>query len=106
SLYGTALLDFGTEEQKRRFLTPVASGQVNGAYALTEPQSGSDARAMRTRAELSKDGSYYVINGKKSWITSGPVAKYIVLFARTERAGESTGISAFVIDADEPGLVR
>jgi alkylation response protein AidB-like acyl-CoA dehydrogenase len=106
SLYGTALLDFGTEEQKRRFLTPVASGQVNGAYALTEPQSGSDARAMRTRAELSADGSHYVINGKKSWITSGPVAKYMILFARTERAGEPTGISAFVVDADEPGLVR
>ncbi len=106
SLYGTALLDFGTEEQKQQFLRPVASGEVNGAYALTEPQSGSDAAAMRTRAELSADGSHYVINGKKSWITSGPVAKYVILFARTERAGEPVGISAFVIDADAPGFVR
>lgn len=106
SLYGTALLDFGTEEQKQNFLRPVASGQVNGAYALTEPQSGSDAAAMRTRAELAADGSHYVINGKKSWITSGPVAKYIILFARTERAGQPDGISAFVIDTDEPGFAR
>src|SRR5690606_28460842 len=103
SLYGTALLDFGTEEQKQQFLRPVASGEVNGAYALTEPQSGSEAAALRTRAELSADGSHYVINGKKSWITSGPVAKYVILFARTERAGEPVGISAFVVDADAPG---
>lgn len=106
SLYGTALLDFGTDEQKKQFLQPVASGEVNGAYALTEPQSGSDAAAMRTRAELSADGSHYVINGKKSWITSGPVAKYIILFARTERDGEPAGISAFVIDTDERGFGR
>ncbi|HZD51799.1 MAG TPA: acyl-CoA dehydrogenase family protein [Woeseiaceae bacterium] len=106
SLYGTALLDFGTEEQKQKFLRPVAAGEVNGAYALTEPQSGSDAAAMRTRADLSADGSHYTINGKKSWITSGPVAKYVILFARTERDGEPAGISAFVIDTDEPGFTR
>ena len=106
SLYGTSLLDYGTEEQKRRFLEPVASGRVIGAYALTEPQSGSDAAAMRCRAAVSKDGSYYTINGKKSWITSGPVAKYIILFARTERNGEDAGISAFVIDTEEAGFAR
>lgn len=106
SLYGTALLDFGSEEQKRTFLEPVASGRAIGAYALTEPQSGSDAAAMRCRAEISRDGSSYTINGKKSWITSGPVAKYIILFARTERAGEDAGISAFVIDTEEPGFAR
>ena len=107
SLDGVPLLSFGTEEQKQRFLKPVASGQVNGAYALTEPQSGSDARAMRARAELSPDGSYYTINGKKSWITSGPVAKYIVFFAQTSHTdGTSAGISAFVVDAEEPGCIR
>ncbi len=107
TLYGVPLLEFGTEEQKQKFLKPVASGQVNGAYALTEPQSGSDARAMRMRAVLSADGSHYVINGRKSWITSGPVAKYVVVFSQTETAsGESTGISAFVVDAEEPGFVR
>ncbi|HLU06922.1 MAG TPA: acyl-CoA dehydrogenase family protein [Woeseiaceae bacterium] len=106
SLYGTSLLDFGTEEQKRELLEPVASGRVNAAYALTEPQSGSDAASMRSRATLSPDGSFYTINARKSWITSGPVAKYIVLFARTERENESPGISAFVIDTELPGFER
>ena len=74
SLFGVPLLSFGSEAQKNTFLAPVASGEINGAYALTEPQSGSDARAMRARATLSSDGSHYVINAKKSWITSGPVS--------------------------------
>ncbi len=106
SLYGTALLDYGSDEQKRKFLEPVAAGRVIGAYALTEPQSGSDAAAMRCRAVIAGDGSHYTINGKKSWITSGPVAKYIILFARTERDGEDAGVSAFVIDTEEPGFSR
>lgn len=107
SLYGVPLLAFGSEAQKQALLKPVASGEVNGAYALTEPQSGSDARAMRSRALLSDDGSYYTINAKKSWITSGPVAKYVVLFAQTIQSdGSSNGISAFVIDADADGFHR
>lgn len=106
SLYGTALLDFGTDEQKRSFLEPVASGRVNGAYALTEPQSGSDAASMRSRAKLSPDGSFYTIDARKSWITSGPVARYILLFARTENDAESPGISAFIVDTEEPGFRR
>jgi alkylation response protein AidB-like acyl-CoA dehydrogenase len=107
SLFGYPLLKFGTEAQKQAFLKPVASGQVNGAYALTEPQSGSDAYAMRTKALLSADGSHYVLNGKKSWITSGPVAKYVIVFAQTiQPNGESLGISAFVVDADSAGFIR
>lgn len=107
SLYGVPLLVFGSEVQKQTYLKPVAAGDVNGAYALTEPQSGSDARAMRSRAVLSADGSYYTINAKKSWITSGPVAKYIVLFAQTIQAdGSSKGISAFVVEADTEGFHR
>ncbi|HNP36439.1 MAG TPA: acyl-CoA dehydrogenase family protein [Woeseiaceae bacterium] len=107
SLYGVPLLVFGSDAQKKKYLTPVASGKVNGAYALTEPQSGSDARAMRSRAELSVDGSYYTINAKKSWITSGPVARYVILFAQTVQAdGTSSGISAFLIDAEESGYHR
>jgi alkylation response protein AidB-like acyl-CoA dehydrogenase len=106
SLYGTALLDFGTDEQKRSFLEPIASGRVNGAYALTEPQSGSDAASMRSRAKLSPEGSYYTIDARKSWITSGPVARYILLFARTENDAESPGISAFIVDTEEPGFQR
>ncbi len=105
SLYGVPLLEFGTEDQKQRFLTPVASGEVNGAYALTEPQSGSDARSMRSKAVLSDDGKYYTINGKKSWITSGPVARYVVVFAQTEHAdGSACGISAFVVDSETDGF--
>jgi len=107
SLYGVPLLKFGTEEQKRQWLAPVASGEVTGAYALTEPQSGSDARAMRSRAVLSDDGEYYTINARKSWITSGPVARYVILFAQTvSTGGEPAGISAFLVDADEPGFHR
>jgi alkylation response protein AidB-like acyl-CoA dehydrogenase len=107
SLFGVPMLEFGTEEQKQKYLVPVASGEVNGAYALTEPQSGSDAGSMRAKAVLSDDGSYYMINGKKSWITSGPVARYVVFFAQTIGAGgESKGISAFIIDADADGYHR
>ena len=107
SLYGVPLLVYGTEEQKKQYLVPVASGAVNGAYALTEPQSGSDARSMRSRAELSDDGSYYTINARKSWITSGPVARYVILFAQTVQPdGSSKGISAFVVDADAEGFQR
>ena len=105
SLFGVPLLEFGSEEQKQEYLRPVASGEVNGAYALTEPQSGSDAATMRTRAVRSSDGSSYTINGKKAWITSGPVAKYMIVFTQTTTSdGESVGISAFVIDTDEPGF--
>ncbi len=108
SLYCYGLLRFGTEEQKQKYLRPVASGQVVGAYALTEPQSGSDASNMRVTAILSPDGSHYVINGTKSWITSGPVAKYIVLFAQSDPQAQPRyrGVSAFIIDTDEPGFER
>ena len=106
SMFGVPLLEFGSYEQKQKYLVPVASGEVNGAYALTEPQSGSDAGAMRAKAVLSEDGTHYTINGKKSWITSGPVAKYVVFFAQTVGAdGESAGISAFVVDAEAEGYL-
>jgi alkylation response protein AidB-like acyl-CoA dehydrogenase len=105
SLFGVPFTKFGTEEQKQTYLKPVASGEVNGAYALTEPQSGSDAQAMRARAVASEDGSSYTINGTKSWITSGSVAKYLVVFAQTTSAdGSEAGISAFVIDSEQPGF--
>jgi len=106
SLYAHGILKNGTEEQKHRFVTPVATGQAVGAYALTEPQSGSDAVNMRVRAECSPDGSHYLINGKKSWITSGPVADFMVLFAVTDPQQGSRGISAFLIDTSVPGFQR
>lgn len=108
SLYCHGFLRYGTEEQKQKYLRPVASGKVVGAYALTEPQSGSDAGNMRVTAILSPDGSHYVINGTKSWITSGPVAKYILLFAQTnpDASPRYRGVSALIIDTDEPGFER
>lgn len=104
SLYGYCLLRFANEEQKRKYLIPVASGKANGAYSLTEPMSGSDAGTMRTRAV--RQGDEYVINGRKSWVTSGPVADYIVLFAMTDPEKGHRGISAFIVDTQRPGFIR
>ena len=106
SLYAHGLLKFGTEEQKQKFLIPVASGQKIGAYSLTEPMSGSDAGTMKSRAVRSSNGDHYVINGVKSWVTSGPVADYMVLFTMTDPARKHRGVTAFIIDANQPGLVR
>jgi len=106
SLYNYGLLKFGTEDQKQRFLVPIASGEAIGAYSLTEPGSGSDAGTMASRAVLNDAGTHYIINGRKSWVTSGPVADYLVLFTMTEPEKGSKGITAFLIDAHQPGLIR
>jgi alkylation response protein AidB-like acyl-CoA dehydrogenase len=106
SLYNNGILQYGTEEQKQKFLVPVASGDAIAAYGLTEPQSGSDAVNMRTRAVRSADGSHYTINGKKSWITSGPVADFILLFAVTDPDAGARGISAFLLETDQEGFSR
>ena len=105
TLYCNGLLKFGTHEQKLKYVKPIASGEAIGAFALTEPQSGSDATAMRIRAVKQADGSY-VVNGKKSWITSGPVAKYILLFAMTDPGKGAKGISAFMVDTAREGFHR
>lgn len=105
SLYCNGILKFGTEAQKHAWVTPIASGAEIGAYALTEPQSGSDASAMKLRAVKQPDGRWK-INGKKSWITSGPVAERLVLFAMTDPDKGSKGISAFLIDTRLPGFHR
>jgi alkylation response protein AidB-like acyl-CoA dehydrogenase len=105
SLFCNGILKFGTEAQKQLYVRAIAEGTAIGAFALTEPQSGSDATAMRCRAVKQDDGTY-VINGKKSWITSGPVAKYIVLFAMTEPSKGAKGITAFMIDTDKKGFFR
>jgi alkylation response protein AidB-like acyl-CoA dehydrogenase len=104
SLFCYGILKFGTEAQKKKYLTAVASGQAIGAYSLTEPMSGSDAGTMRSRAV--RDGDHYIINGRKSWVTSAPVANYFVLFTMTDPAKKHRGITAFVIDANLPGFVR
>lgn len=106
SLYCHGILTFGTEEQKKKWIVPVASGEKIGAYSLTEPMSGSDAGTMKSRAVLNDAGTHYVINGRKSWVTSGPVADYIVLFTMTEPEKKHKGITAFLIDTSLPGFVR
>ncbi len=104
SLYCYAINRFGTEEQKQTFLVPVASGESIGAYSLTEPMSGSDAGTMRSRAVL--DGDEYIINGRKSWVSSAPYAKYILLFTVTDPEKKHRGITAFLIETHKPGYSR
>ena len=96
------ILFAGTEEQKRRFLEPVASGEALISYCLTEPGSGSDAAAMRSRAV--RDGDHYVINGTKRFITGGGVSKLYVYYAVTDPAAGPRGISAFVLESSMPGF--
>ena len=92
----------GNEEQKQRFLPKLATGEWLAAYALTEPESGSDSAAMRTSAAL--DGDSYVISGGKRFITSAGVASVYVVFAKTDPESRHSGISAFVVEADSPGF--
>ena len=106
SLFCHAILKFGTEDQKQEFLKPVASGAAIGAYSLTEPMSGSDAGTMRSQARLDGDG-LYVLNGRKSWVTSGPVADYILVFMLTDASKRQKGVSAFLVDTkNAPGFSR
>ena len=102
SLYAYGFLHFGTEEQKQKYLRPVASGKAIGAYSLTEPMSGSDAGTMRSRAV--REGDFYILNGRKSWVTSGPVAEYVVVFMMTEPLKKHKGITAFIVEANTPGF--
>ena len=93
---------FGTEAQKRDYLQDVATGRKIAAFALTEPASGSDVASMETTAARTADG--YVVNGAKTYISNGGIADYYVLFARTGEAPGAKGVSAFIVDADTPGL--
>jgi len=94
------LLLFGTEEQKDKYLPKLASAELIAAYALTEPQAGSDALAARTRADLALDGSHYVLNGQKMWITNGGFADLYTVFAKLD--GEK--FTAFLIERQWPGV--
>jgi alkylation response protein AidB-like acyl-CoA dehydrogenase len=106
SLYCHGILKFGTEEQIQKYVVPVASGQKIGAYSLTEPMSGSDAGTMKSRAVLNDAGTHYVINGRKSWVTSAPYADYIVLFTMTQPEQKHQGVTAFLIETDHAGFER
>ncbi|MDZ3990900.1 acyl-CoA dehydrogenase [Pseudomonas sp. Teo4] len=95
------ILKFGSEQQKQQFLTPLASGSMIGAFALTEPQAGSDASSLKTRARL--DGDHYVLNGSKQFITSGQNAGVVIVFAVTDPEAGKRGITAFIVPTDSPG---
>lgn len=97
------ILKFGTEAQKQEFLMPMARGEKIGAFCLTEPQAGSDASALRTRAV--RDGDYWVLNGAKQFITSGREGDVAIVFAVTDPEAGKRGISAFIVPTDTPGYV-
>ncbi|WP_396438735.1 acyl-CoA dehydrogenase family protein, partial [Limnohabitans sp.] len=92
----------GSADQKQRYLPRVASGQALSAFALSEPDAGSDVAAMQCSATATADG--YVLNGRKTWISNGGIADFYVVFARTGEAPGARGITAFIVDADTPGL--
>lgn len=94
------LLYFGTEAQKQKYLPDLAIGKIKAAYCLTEPGSGSDALAAKTRADLTEDGKHYLINGQKMWITNAGFADLFTVFAKI--GGEH--FTAFLIDANTPGI--
>ncbi|MEK9969167.1 MAG: acyl-CoA dehydrogenase family protein, partial [Ferrovibrio sp.] len=96
-----ALLRYGSLQQKERFLKPLARGEWIGAFCLTEPQAGSDASALKTRAQ--REGNDWVISGVKQFITSGSIAKLALVFAVSDAAAGKRGISCFLVPTDTPG---
>ncbi|MGH2598114.1 MAG: acyl-CoA dehydrogenase family protein [Dehalococcoidia bacterium] len=104
SLVAQTILRWGTEEQKHDLLPTLCAGELIGAYALTEPNAGSDPAAMQTSARL--DGDDWVLNGQKLWISNGAVADRIILFAQSDPALGHRGIGAFLVRGDTPGLTR
>jgi butyryl-CoA dehydrogenase len=102
SLYCDPIQRFGTEEQKRKFLVPFARGEKIGCYALTEPQAGSNAAALRTQAVLK--GDKYVINGTKAWITNGGAADAVIVYTNTHPEKGEKGITALVVEKGTPGF--
>jgi alkylation response protein AidB-like acyl-CoA dehydrogenase len=104
SLFCYGILNFGSEAQKQKYLRAVASGKAIGAYSLTEPMSGSDASNMRSRAV--RQGDFYILNGRKSWVSSAPFADYIVVFTMTDPEKKHRGITAFIVETDQPGFER
>ena len=104
SLFCDPVYKFGSDEQKKTVLTEVASGKKLGCFGLTEPMSGSDAQTMVTNAE--RKGSSFVLNGAKNWITNGPHADYILVFAVTDRSGDKVKHTAFLVPKGTPGFTQ
>ena len=97
-----AISNFGTHEQKLRYLPGVANGSAIAAFAISEPDAGSDVAALQCRAKI--EGDSYIINGEKTWISNGGIADFYLVFARTGEDAGAKGISAFIVDANTPGL--
>lgn len=103
SLVCWGLEKYGSEEQRQKYLTPLAKGEVIGAFCLSEPEAGSDATSQRTTAE--DKGDYYLINGTKNWITNGNSAGTYIVYAQTDKEKRHHGINAFIVTRDMPGFV-
>lgn len=102
SLVAWGLERYGTEEQKQKYLTPLATGQITGAFCLSEPEAGSDATSQRTTAE--DKGDYYLLNGTKNWITNGGTAGVYIVIAQTDREKGHRGINALIVEKGMPGF--
>ncbi len=96
------IMTFGSEEHRQRYLPRLCSGDLVGAHAMTEPDSGSDAYSLRTRVE--RQGDYWVLNGRKTFITNAPVAGLVIVFATADPSQGAQGISAFLVEAGTPGF--
>ena len=104
SLVSLPILNYGTEEQKQKYLRGIASGEMIGAFGLTEPGAGSDASAQQTTAEL--DGDYYILNGRKTFITNAPICDVAIVIAVTDRSKGLKGTSAFIVESKWEGFSR
>lgn len=103
SLFSNSILQFGNEAQKKQYLSKAASGEIIGAFSLTEPGAGSDATNLKTKAK--REGDFYILNGAKSWVTTGNDAGAFILFALAETSsGEKRKLNAFIVDSNTPGF--
>lgn len=98
------IIDYGTEEQKKKYLPRMVTGEFISAIAITEPDAGSDIQSIRTTAR--RDGDHYVVNGSKTYITNGQLADLVIVTAKTDPSAGAKGLSLLIIDADSPGFVR
>ncbi|KRT65396.1 MAG: butyryl-CoA dehydrogenase, partial [Candidatus Dadabacteria bacterium CSP1-2] len=103
SLVADPIYRFGTEEQKKKYLLPLAKGEKLGCFSLSEPAAGSDAGSIITTAV--KNGEYYIVNGTKNWVTNGPEADVIILFASTDLSKRHQAVTAFIVDKETPGII-
>lgn len=97
------IVEQGTEEQKKKYLPEMAAGKRIGAFALTEPEAGSDASGLKTTAR--RDGDYYILNGSKTFISNAPIADVFIVYASTDLSKKAAGISAFIVEKGSPGLI-